>query len=314
MLIQVDGWFGSGKSVLWMLLDGHPDVFCSPIHDFSYSAFLSQSDAHEWVTTRHTEILRKALARTQYYKFEKAYWDGFQSFEFSTTEVLRLPYTCNYYRFDEAFFTALMKRERWTICEITDLLYGSVYREVHGLPQDSALPRFFAAMSHAHLIEEYSNFPVLFPGSKSIQVRRSVENIVATRSNRKPKPEDFKTKNFFSGDFETRIAEGEVEKILAYYDRYDALMKQYPDVFTTVEFDDLVMRTEPTMRRMAEFLDIPFHPELLRATYCGTEIEYNGKKYIGQENDHIDTLLSPDERQIIRDRMAQYHAAKANPL
>ncbi len=88
MLIQIDGWFGSGKSALCTLLDGHPDVFCSPIHDYSYAAFLNQGDEFDWIKTRHIEILRKVLARTQYYRFEKIFWDGFIVFDFSTDQKL----------------------------------------------------------------------------------------------------------------------------------------------------------------------------------------------------------------------------------
>ena len=141
MLIQVDGWFGAGKSVLWMLLDGHPDVFCSPVHDYSYAAFLNQGNDFDWVKTRHTEILRKALARTQYYKFEKVYWDGFMSFEFSSDNVLKLPYAVNYYNFDYSFIKTLMADSEWTLEKITDTLYSSIYKEVLKNKPETKLPK-----------------------------------------------------------------------------------------------------------------------------------------------------------------------------
>jgi len=71
MLIQIDSWFGADKSVLWMLLDGHPDVCCIPIHDYAYCAFLDQTDNLDWVKTKHIEILRKALAHTNITNMKK---------------------------------------------------------------------------------------------------------------------------------------------------------------------------------------------------------------------------------------------------
>jgi hypothetical protein len=306
MLLQVDGWFGAGKSVLWMLLDGHPDVFCSPLHDYAYAAFLNQHNELDWVKTRHVEILRKALARTQYYKFEKVFWDGFMSFEFSTDEILKLPYTVDYYRFDYEFIKSLVKKDRWTLEDIIDTLYGSIFKVQTGVNHYTGKSKWFASMGNALFIDDYRNFPEVFPNGKSIQVRRSVEKIIATRSNRKPRPEDFKTWKFFSDSFEKRINEGEVEKILEFYHKYDELVRLYPDKFMVVQFVDLVCDTEISMGKVAEFLDIPFHPNLLLASYDGRELIYNGRKYIGQENDDVDLLLTKEEQAIIKQHIELY--------
>ncbi|MFW5983408.1 MAG: sulfotransferase, partial [bacterium] len=281
MLLQVDGWFGAGKSVLWMLLDGHPNVFCSPIHDYSYCAFLNQSDNLDWVKTKHIEILRKALARTQYYKFEKVFRDGFMSFEFSTEEVLKIPYNVDYYKFDKLFIDRLLMKDKWTLNEIIETLYRAIWESQLKSGKNLDVPKWFASMGNPLFINEYENFPKIFPGGKSIQVRRSVEKIIATRSNRKPRSEDFKTWTFFSDGFEKRIAEGEVEKILSYYDTYDQLVEKYPDVFIAVDFLDLVNNTEETIKKVAEFIGIPFHSNLLMASYQGKELIYKGKKYVG---------------------------------
>ena len=308
MLLQIDGWFGAGKSVLWLLLDGHPEVFCSPVHDYAYCALIDQQDDLDWVKTRHTEILRKALARTQYYKFEKVYRDGFITFEFSTDEILKLEYKVDYYKFDRLFIDKLLSKEKWSLNEIINTLYISIW-ETHFKAQiEVDEPKWFGSMSNPLYIEHYEKIPVIFPGAKSIQIRRSVERIIATRSNRKPRPEDFKTWSFFSDAFDKRIADGEVEKILDYYEKYDSLVKKYPQMFKTVDFLDLVNNTETMIREIADFISIPFHPNLLSATYNGKELVYNGKKYVGQENDNIDQLLNDKERQIIKERIYNYYS------
>jgi hypothetical protein len=302
MLLQIDGWFGAGKSVLWMLLDGHPDVFCSPIHDYSYSAFLNQSDELDWVKTRHTEILRKALARTQYYKFEKVYWDGYMSFEFSTSDVLKIPYSINYYSFDHRFIKHLIGLSSWSLEGIIDSLYASIREEVFQGQRHNDNNMYYASMSNPLFINDYPNSPMIFPHGKSIQVRRSVEEIIAVRSNRKPRPEDFKTWTFFSDSFDKRINEGEVEKILNYYTRYDSLVEEYPDYFMVIDFNDLISNTGIAMNKVSDFLNISWNDVLLNASYQGAELVCNGKKYVGQVNDKIEDLLSAEEVGVIRKR------------
>lgn len=73
MLIQVDGWFAGGKTLLWSLLDGHKDIFVNPIHDYSFSMFLDKKDNDEWILKKHSIVLRKILSTSEYYKFEKIY-------------------------------------------------------------------------------------------------------------------------------------------------------------------------------------------------------------------------------------------------
>jgi hypothetical protein len=311
MLIQIDGWFGSGKGVLWSLLDGHPDIFCSPIHDYSFGAFLSQSDELDWVKTKHVEILRKALARSQYYKFEKVFWDGFWSFSFTADELLKLKCNYDYYKFDYNFIKNLVELESWSIEKIVDTLYTSLHQATFS-KTNRAVPELFASSTNPLFINDYKNFPVIYPNGKSVQVRRSVEHIIAIRANRKPKAEDFKSNHFFSGSFEKRIEEGEVEKILAFHDEYDTLVQSFADMFTTVSFDELVVDTEPAIRKIAAFLGIDFHPNLLIASYNGVELECNGKKYIGKQNDKAEDLLSKEEIELIKKRIDAFKEAKTH--
>jgi hypothetical protein len=305
MILQIDGWFGAGKSVLWTLLDDHPEIFCSPIHDYAYAAFLNQTNELDWIKTKHIEILRKALARTQYYKFEKVFWDGFISFEFSSKDVLELPYSLDYYKHDKKFIEAIMAESEWNIELITEHLYKSIFKTAK--PDTKITPSYYASMSNSLFSEHYKNMPLLFPNGKSIQVSRSIEKIIATRSNRKPRKGDFKTWSFFSDSFKKRMQEGEVEKICSFYREYDRLVELFPDYFHVVDFLDLVNKTEETMSKVANFLNIKKDPILFKATYQGVELIHDGKKYIGQENDNIDELLTPGEREIIQNRINTFN-------
>ncbi len=313
MFLQLDGWYGAGKGMLWTLLDSHPDVFCSPIHDYTFGAFIDQSDEHEWVRTKHFKVLRTALTRTRYNFFEQMFRDGFMSFEFSANDRLKLPYLIDFYKHDRLWMDKLHQMERWTLNKMTNALYESIWESHFKKNAEQAPPKWFASMGMAQYIDYYPQFPVIFPGAKSIAIRRKLENIVATRCNRKPREEDFTTRvHKFSSDFNSRIyEEKEVEGILSYYDKYDAMAEKFPDIFMIVDFDDVIRNTEAVMKKIADFIEVPFHPVLTKATYQGEELICNGKSYIQEEHDDVNRLLSKEELEIIRERKESYYAEKA---
>ncbi len=72
MIIHVDGWWGGGKSLLRGLLDGHLEIFCSPIHDIISLAFQNETNESEWLIYKDTEYLRTLLAsKGRYYRIER---------------------------------------------------------------------------------------------------------------------------------------------------------------------------------------------------------------------------------------------------
>lgn len=308
MLLQIDGWFGGGKGVLWLLLDGHPDVYCSPIHDYSYCTFLSHRNDEEWVQTKHIELLRKTLARTQFHKLEKVFLDKMQEFSFSTGEMIDLPVPYDYYEFNKLFGETVNRAEMWTLEYLIDTLYESL--RLSSDSRSRRKPKWYASSSYAVIADQYERIPKILPNAKSIQVRRPVEAVIATRSNRKPMARDCKTKNFFSAPFHKRIEEGEVEKILELYRIHDELEAKYPDVFMKVDFNELVNYPEKVMPGVADFLGIEFSESMLIASYNGKEIVHNGKKYIGQELDKVEDLLTEDEIKIIGKRIEGFYKNK----
>ena len=295
--------------MLWLLLDGHPDVYCSPIHDYSYCTFLSHSNEEEWIKTKHIELLRKTLARTQFHKFEKVFLDGAQEFSFSSSEMIDLPVPYDFYEFNKLFGETVHRAEAWTLEYLIDTLYESL--RLSSDYRSKKKPKWYASSSYAVIADQYERIPKLLPHAKSIHVRRSVEAVIATRSNRKPMARDCKTKHFFSDPFQKRIEEGEVEKILEFYRIHDELEARYPDVFMKVDFNTLVSNPEQVMPSVADFLGIDFHESMLIATYNGKEIVHGGRKYIGQELDKIEDLLSEEEREIIKERVRIFHEGKS---
>jgi hypothetical protein len=295
MLINIDGWFGGGKSVLWSLLDGHKDVFVCPVHDYSFSTLIKETNDKEWLLKKNPVTLRKLLAESEYYKFEKVYYDRALPVCYSVDTFEYRPYTVDFYKFDQRFFKCLEKAEFWTIDFIVRSLYQTYYRVYHQLDNQKVPPKFIATMSHPGYFKDYINIPQILPDMKNILVRRGIKNIIATRINRNERPKDLNTFKAFRTPFSKVIESKEIEKIVDYFAEYERLSNLFPEQFMIVEFDDLIHDTEHSMRQVAKFLNIEYTSILTEPTRDGTLLEYQGLSFIGKENDDYTKLLSDYE-------------------
>lgn len=318
MLLQIDGWRGAGKSALWTLLDGHKSIFCSPVHDTSFEAFVTESDNSEWISNRDLLQVRRFLNKTGYYKFEvfshaKVFYLDFNA----EGDRLALPFDFDFYTFDKLFFSNLIKQEKWNIEWIVDTLYKSlesVYRK-QSINIDNDVTKYYVTMGG---IKDwrYNSFHQVLPHAKCIQVRRDVGGIISTISNRSSNPLDKSSKSGYSKSFNQRIKEHEIENILCYYDTYDRLVDKFPNTYKVVDFKNLVENTNKTMKQIAKFLDIEFDSTLTKATRDGKELICNGKKYVGKVYDDPAQLLSLQELNKIsrRKKYYDYHKQSSFPL
>lgn len=85
MIVLIDGYWGSGKSVLRGLLDGHPNLFVSPIQDSLPGAFATDNSGIDWLKHKDSEYLRKLLAeKSLYYRIERFAMNQKMQLDFSS--------------------------------------------------------------------------------------------------------------------------------------------------------------------------------------------------------------------------------------
>jgi len=223
MILQIDGWFAGGKSVLWSLLDGHKDVFANPIHDFSHALLLYHNDEEEWVKKKHTTHLRKLLTPTEYYKFEKIRLEKELGIFYSHNVVQKIKYDTDFYKFDKLFYTTLYNMDSWSIEKIMETLYQKYY-EVY-TNQSLEYPKYYTTMSHPGHYKQYYNIPTIYPNMKSIIVKRGLKNIIATRTNRQERIQDLNQHQAFNTPFDVILKRDEIYKILDFFKTNEDLQK-----------------------------------------------------------------------------------------
>lgn len=300
MLLEVDGWQGGGKSVLTSLLDSHPAVFSSLVHDYSYRVFLRpESDWVQLLRRREAAGLRSLLATTRYFAAEDAFLSGESVFDISSSVRMRVPFEFDFYAFDQQVFRTLQSQDIWTPESITHLIYQCM-AEKSGALQEST--RYFATMSVPTGPDSRRRFSVQFPNGKSILVYRDPRNILTTRANRS-RLSDAKGDDGYAKEFSALLKNFELERIAEYYAIHRASQRRAPQKFFEVNFSDLVGDTATTMKSVAEFLQIEWDDVLTRPTRLGLPLEQDGVSMIGCELDQWDALLTADQQRAVKRRM-----------
>ncbi|NOI68714.1 sulfotransferase [Vibrio sp. 99-8-1] len=303
MIVNIDGWFGGGKSVIWALLDDHSKIFVDPVHNYSFVPFLTDSFHSEWMSSKNTSKLRILLSRSEYYKYEKMMYDGVLPVHFKADHTFNLDYKIDFYKLDQNYFSTLMNLPNWSYDSILGTLYDNVETEWSG---SSCHKPIKVTMGKADAYLDYWNIPERFSNMKTIFVKRDIYNIIATRSNRVARPNDLSQDKVFNCDFRVLVNNGEVEKICHCFETYNHLENQFPDKFLVINFEDLITETRETMKRVCVFLDIDFEEVLLKPTRDGDILEDKGISFISSEHDNAYELLTYKERNLVKRHINQF--------
>ncbi len=289
MIIQIDGWHGAGKGVLWSLLDGHKDIFVVPIHEASYFPLLVSNNDEYWLRKKDIVELRKKLSIEGYYYFEKFYNQSHYYLYFSAANTMNIDYKVDFYKFDNLFISRAVAMKEWTVENLIKLLYTTYYE----LYTDNLIcPRYIASMGVPRK-RDFEQELKVYPNTKCIVIKRELKNIIATNINR------IDQENQILSCSLNDILRYQVSSIIDYYQQFEYVAKKYPNNFYIVDFKDLIDNTTKQMQKIAKFLDIEFNDILTIPTRDGILLEQNGESFIGKENDIAENLLSQEELKLI---------------
>lgn len=313
MLINIDAWPGAGKSVMLALLDGHPDVFCSPVHEFTYVPLSLDGKNPDWMTSLETEYMRKKLAVSGYYRIEFHARKKEIPFCLSSehNSWIKFPFDFDFYGFEREWNKKLQEDECRSLEDFVSMLYEVMQRFLCG-----KVKPYVASMAQVKL-GYLTNMLEAYPKHKTIHVRRNVEDIFATRVNRKNSPARSRSiEKGYVGGVGERLFDGELEKILKHHEQVDKLSKINPDKILVIEFEELVCNTEKAMKKVSHFLGVTYHDCLYKPSIMGFDAEADGVSLVGNANDKSEEILDFKSFFVIRIMRMLYplHRVEASPL
>ncbi|NJN27809.1 MAG: hypothetical protein HC819_18485 [Cyclobacteriaceae bacterium] len=131
MLVQVDGWSGSGKSVLMYLLDGHPNIYSHPFHDVIQFLFRKENWDEEWVRVKDIRELRTRLALfTEYFRTESFIRQGKYILEFSKDKHLSYSLPFSFDAIDSSIIRTISKLQCWSPEQLINNFYQCFYQHI----------------------------------------------------------------------------------------------------------------------------------------------------------------------------------------
>ncbi len=303
MVLQIDAWYGGGKSTLLGLLDGHPNIAPNPLHDATHM-FVLYKDAQTVCDLKDIEALRRLIAKTQYYILEKSALSGLGNVSFGSGIELHPKFKFDFYGFDKSWVNELMNLDVWTPQIVIETIYKKYAYYLTGNEQWD----YHETMSWS-ILELQQDFAKKMPNAKSIFVERPIEEIIAVRSGRKKRENSEDT--FFAPGFDKLMKEGEVFKIQEYLSFINQSITKYPDRYMKVALKDLIFDRENAMKKVANFLHIPFNESMLKWTFLGEEVTYEGFGYVDKINDKPEDILSENQLAAIRKQIKKGSAKKA---
>jgi hypothetical protein len=288
ILLNLEGWPASGKTLLWSLLDGGETIFVDPIHSYFHYAFLDVKMEYRPTTNE----LRKQLAKTEFYKIEQHSLLKSYPISYGKGQNKDWPFIFPFHNFEKELFD-FVHFEKPTYYDILDWImhkYVIFYSENEGYKF-----KYFCTMSNYFFFKKYNNH-FKFP-QKTIVLLRNVEDIIASRISRTPREMDGLSSDAFSPSLRKLLNESEVQSIQNFNDYF--LNINSPLDILVLNFEDLFGENRTSViNKICKFLEIPFNEIYLKPTRDGIVINSDEANIDSKPNDGA-FLLTKHEKKII---------------
>jgi Sulfotransferase family len=294
MIVQVDGWSGSGKTVLMYLLDGHPEVYAHPFHDLIQNLFRQENWEEDWVKHKDIWELRNRLVRnTQYFKTESFIRQGKYVVEYKAGVQIGFPLHNDFSVLDNSIINELKGLPEWTPEQVVEVFYKYFSAAFH--PEMLSQPNIFLTMGGWKGLDSADLYFKLYPKGKRIIVKRNVLDIVAVRTGRRPIEIDYRSNKHNSIKLNGLLNSGLLKGYNEYYKRAARMAAAFPDSVLLIDFEDLFVKRDETLSRICSFIGIA-DPRKWTSSFLGMPIVYEGVDYADNIFDRGEDVFSKDEQ------------------
>lgn len=266
MFILIDGFWGSGKTVLRSLLDGHKDLYVSPSQESIFSSFYRNINKSNFFLYKDVRLIREYLIDSYYYNLEYENHNGFPDSDFKKKKI-----NFNFYKFEEFWIKELCKKKKWNNKIILEIIYSSIIKffyDTKKLPlnEKKVFIEDNAFYSHKFYLET-------FPDAKLIITERTTSDLIASLVNRKVNTKDYYTDGYKNYNFNYLVRKKNYPlTINENYKITRKLKEKFSDRVYICNFEQLIFNTKYEMLKISEFLDIKFNRILEKPTHFGSSL------------------------------------------
>jgi len=281
MIILIDGFWGSGKTTLRYLLDGHSELKVSPSQESIVSSFERNKDKIKFYSYKDIRLIRKILADSYYYNLEQETVKGYFDHDINRDKLL-----FNFYEFEKYWVSKLINIDQWNNEKILNIIYSSIIKFYYNctelpLNQKKVIVEDNNFNCHRFFLEELKD-------SKIITVKRSAPDILASLLSRKVITNNYLTHEYQKYNFNYLVRKHHFPIRIENNNKISKeLKKEFPGRLYECEFKNLIYKTEDEMKKISNFLKINYEEILSRPTHFGENIKFNNDEPILNKEKYI---------------------------
>ena len=297
-LIFVEGWGGSGKSLLLFYLDTFSSVKSMPVHDKIPYSFCQMTDAELVKIPDDHRIIRKFLQPLGYYNIEYNSRRKVIPFLASVekNDVVEIPFELDHGDFENDWLNSIGLDKALDRLSLVNCIYDSFFNNINDMYDKSSKDvRYYALMGDARSISPLE-LMTNYRDSKILFVKRPISDLVAIRSNRKT-PSSL-TPGMFEKSFISVIFSGEIQKIIQYENKIEKLKEKYPKNILVVDFKDMFEGKKVLLESISDFIGDVKYDDV--PTVLGYELVASKNSYHEKANDSADDILSNQQIRIVK--------------
>ena len=317
MIILIDGYLATGKSILRGLLDGYPGLFLSPVQDGLIGGFAQQANIDECLKERDViGLAKEILPRSNYYWLAHYAWKKNVKFHASVDDIATFDLNFDFESYHYDCMKQIHQLSEWTVEELLNIFYGNMkYYWDNNIYTRNPINAYVTWDMPALQIPLF--FLNYVTHGKILSIQRPIEDIVATRVKRKPVADNYRSKYRNTFTLSRVLSTGEINQIQHRQQIMEQQAKSYPDKILLISFDDMIEKTEMVMRDVATFLGIEYVPGLSSFSFNGIEPKFSsGTKFVGEVCDKAETLLSKNDKMLLNavlNKQTYCHVLFRNP-
>jgi len=280
MIILIDGFWGSGKTVLRSLLDGHKDLYVSPSQESILSTFFRNQNKFDFFEYKDIRLIRELLIESYYYNLEHESINGYLD-----SDLKKEKKNFNFYEFENFWVSQLVKKKNWNYKSVLEVIYSSIIQFFYDLPETPYQKKKVFVEDNS--FESHEFFLNTFEDSKLIIVKKDIPNTIASLVNREVNERDYKSEGYKKFDFDHLVRKLNFPlKIRNNYEISDKLIEKFSQRVLLTKFENLIFHTEEEMIKISNFLNIDFENILLEPTHFGEKILFNDSHLVIKKQKH----------------------------
>ena len=326
--IFVGGSVDSGKNILWRLLDGHSSMVSNCMHS-NLGYFILNDNCKKFFLREKAAFVKEfdaliPMCKISYSTGEVASVDigsllfGLYSFSsyrvfysnaknssmfISSKEGVQEKFI---FKFDINGFEKTLEKKMFTgkkiftEAEVIDVIYSSYIENIDNEDYSNNLEKkTFFVDTLPNGIDPVIMVAEKVPGAKIIIMTRDIESLLYANACRKigyqgevnVNSNTFKKILFSQKEFE--------KKMSIFYHKSAKLKASYKNIIF-VNFNDLILNTENTMKELAKFIGIEYEPILASPSINGKVINSDKHQIIGSINDDPYKRLSEADMDLLK--------------